>query len=395
MSDAERAAALAAAGNNVFRIPAHHVPFDLFSDVATSCMVPRDEIARDADPDELRAAIAPLAGEHHVAFGTKGRAVEQALVEALDVQPGAVVLAHGLFATTQAALGRRGTVLEDVPLAQPTGFADVDPDAVAARLAAGGVRLVYLELANNAVYGWPITSETMMKIREHCDRHDALLVVDAARPLANAAALDEPDLVAHARRVLSFAHAFTMSCAKEMLVPVGAVVGARDPAIAARVSQLVFSNGTSMAPVEPPGPRVDLRDGIRYTLGAPHIVRERLARVRELAAALAARAIAIAEPVTAHAVYVPIDRALVPAGDIPAMIALLGQLFVVAGVRAQVANGKRGPAIRLALPLATPVDAAAIAAGLAACFERIAERPVLRFLDGQLEAPYFRPLVRA
>ena len=399
MTESERREHLAEAGHNLFRLAHARVRFNLFSDVAERVLVPPPaQGPPEAAPDEIREALAPLTGDTHLALATKGRAAEIALVDSLELAGPPVVLTHGLFSTTQAALARRAAVLEDLRLAHTSGSADIDLDHLEERLARGGVQLVYLEVANNALFGWPLSHANVAAVRVACDRHGARLVLDAARPLANSAGLDHDDLVSSARRILSLAHAFTISCAKELLVPIGSVIGSPDAALIARACQQLFKLGTSMSPIDPPQQRADLRDGARYALGHPGLVRDRLAVARRLAAALRERGIDVVQPVAAHAVYLPIDRALVPAGDIAAMISLLSHLYVVAGVRAQIAGTRRGPALRLALPLFTTFDDGALrelVAGIAAFFARIDERTALRIPDGQLDVAYFRKLVPA
>lgn len=399
MSEADRRASLIEADHNVLRVPGARVPFDLFSDVPHRVLVPdADRRDEEASPEDVCAALAPLTGDARLALATKGRSAEAALVDALELAGPPVVLTHGLFSTTQTALARRGAVLEDLALAQPEGSASVDPGRLDERLAKGGVDLVYLELTNNALFGWPLAEANVAHVRASCDRHGARLVLDAARPLANAAGEDHTDLVAAARRVLALAHAFTISCAKELLVPIGSVLGSSDGALIARANMLLFRAGTSMSPIDPPQQRADLRDGARYALAHPELVRDRLAIVKQLAADLAARGLDIATPATGHAVYLMLDRTLLPAGDVAAMLGLMSHLYVVGGVRGQITNTRRGPAMRLAIPLCMTLDdrrRAELVAGVAAFVARIGERPALRVIDGQLDVPYFRKLAPA
>lgn len=396
MSETERRTWLADAGNNLFRLSGAHVPFDLFSDVPHRVLIPEPHRhAPDAVPDETYAELALLTGDARLALATKGRSAEIALVEALEIEGPLVVLTHGLFSTTQAALARRGAILEDLPCAQARGSCDVDLDWLDERLRKGGVRIVYLEVANNALFGWPLSFENVAAVRDACDRHGVMFIIDAARPLANSCASNETEVVSSARRLLALGHAFTISCAKELLVPTGSVIGSADAGLITRASQLLFKYGTSMSPIDPPQHRADLRDGARYSLTNPQLVVDRLALVRRVAAELRAKGIEIVEPVTAHAVYIPLDRALLPAGDIAAMISLLGHLYVVAGVRGQIANTKRGPALRLAFQLCSSYDDAAlgvVASGVAAFFTRTSELGALRVLEGQHEVSFFRKL---
>lgn len=385
-----RREALARAGHNPIRLPASAVPFDLFSDVPQRALV--DVAATEVDPDAVIAEFAPLTGDAALALATKGRAAEIALVDALELGAAPpVVLAHGLFSTTQAALARRGAILEDLAVAGD-GSADVDLGALEARLAGGGVALVYLEVANSAHCGAPLREANVAAVRALCDRHGARLLVDAARPLTNAAARGEADLVAAAARLLAHAHAFTISCAKECLVPTGAVVGSRDAALIGRATLALFRAGTSLAWIDPPEPRAALCAGVRHVLGAPALVTERLALVREVGRRLVARGVAIVEPVAAHAIFLPLDRALVPGGDVAAALAVLAHLYLVAGVRAQIIGTKRGPTIRLAFPLRSACDPEALAAGVAAALATLADRPQRALVDGQLDFAFFRRL---
>jgi tryptophanase len=254
------------------------------------------------------------------------------------------------------------------------------------------VHLVYLEIANNAWFGWPVSEANLAGVRAACDRHGAKLLLDAARPLANSYAFHDTDVVVRARRILALAHAYTISCAKEFLVPIGSIVASTDAGLIGRAWQALFKAGTSLSAIDPPQLRADLRDGARYALQHPEWVAERTALARGIAAGLVGAGVPAVQPVTAHAVYIPIDGALL-VGDVPALIGVLNHLYIMSGVRAQVATTKRGPAIRLALPLRAVIsadDIREVATGCAAFFSRIADRSALAPADGQVDVPYFR-----
>src|SRR5687768_12835834 len=137
MTEELRHQQLIKAGNNPLRLPGSEVQFDLFSDVPQRVLVP--EPARTSDdirPEDICEAAKPLTGAAKLAIATKGRGAENALVDALEVGASPVVLTHPLFSTTQAALTRRGAVLEALRIASE-GSSDVDIDALRERLARG------------------------------------------------------------------------------------------------------------------------------------------------------------------------------------------------------------------------------------------------------------------
>jgi tryptophanase len=379
---------LQAAGFNLLDLEPEATTLDFFSDaperspVAEVASAEATAVVEGARRPDLSALISALYGDAPVTFLTKGRAAELALVEALGLQR-PVVLTHGLFATTTRALTLGGAVIERLPTSRAPGTADLDLDQLRPRLAAAGAgALIWLEPANNTLAGWPLSLDHVARVRELCDHHGARLVFDATRVLTNGALLGV-NPVACARAMLALADAFTISCAKELLVPTGALVGARDAELIGRVSAIAFTHGTSLDRISA---QVALARGAQIVAAAPHLIARRNDKTRALAERLSRRGLAVVMPSGGHAVFVELARVAMPTMDVPQLFSLLGHLFAVSGVRAQIVpRGERPPLLRLALALERFGDGELdeAAAGVAAFMSSLDRAPKLRASPGQ------------
>ena len=168
-SRAEREALLAAVGFNVWNLDTADVEIDLFTDIPPRSFVSSVATAgvegatKDTREPDLSAAAQAVYGHARFVWTSKGRSAELALVAALDMKD-ALVLTHGLWRTTERALGLRGNRVELVPRARETGTANLDLSHLAARLAAGGVHSVFIEPANGQLAGWTIDLENVREI---------------------------------------------------------------------------------------------------------------------------------------------------------------------------------------------------------------------------------------
>jgi tryptophanase len=387
--------ALARAGWNPYRIEPADIAHHMFSDVGETIAVPavagpvRDAISAARGDADLAGALEPLCGAAHLAFLTKGRAAEIALVDALGLAK-PVVVTPGLFATTRRALARCGATIETLPLVPDTS--ELDLDSLRARLARGDVAIVYLEPANNALSARPLGIANVAAVRALCDAHHVRLLLDAPRLLTNAALCGERDLPAAARRMLELAHAFTIPCGKELLAPYGAIVGSTDASVIGKVAVESFQTGTSLGTLEPLALRVAIAAGFRYVWTHPELVIERGRQITSVREQLALRGIVVDGPPGSHAVFIPLPNEARPAAGVEAMIALVGQLYSVSGILAQLATDPSGtPLLRLALPLAHTIDPSAVADGVVELVRTTALTPRLVALPGQdATHPYFR-----
>jgi tryptophanase len=378
--------ALRAAGYNIIHLRHEDIAHDLFSDAHHDFPVP--EIARAGEPlwaathqhVDVESVLREVFGDFYFALTIKGRAAEMALVGALAVDA-PLVLTHGLFSSTMRALATRRARVEMLPLAAARGTADVDPLALAQRLAQGGVHLVYLEVANNGLCGWPVAEDKLAAVRRLCDAHGAQLWLDATRLLANCA-LSARDPWPAARRMLALSHAFTIAGSKEFLVPRGSLCASTDAALIGRAVMNVFQNGSGL---ESAADRSSFAAGLRHVAADPSSIVTRTALVKELAALLAERHVAVVQPAGAHAVFVEVPQALLARFGPLAPPVLLAQVFASAGVRCQPVKWGEQLCLRFALPTVRVQASAliAIADAIQLATEQLGEARALRPLPEQ------------
>jgi tryptophanase len=264
-----------------------------------------------------------------------------------------------------------------------------DVEWLGKRLAAGGVDMVYLEPANNGWGGWPLELESVREVRRACTRHGALLILDATRVFANCVALAVPPgaLVSAVQELTREAHGFTVSCGKELLVPIGGFAALPDLERQRRAYFQGLISGTLLESLEA---RSDLALGIEHITRHP----EELVVRRELLVALAQQLTGLGverlDPPGAHAVFVIVDPWV---NDGLSARSLEAHLYRVGGVRAQISHyplvGKH--LLRLALPLRTyrAEAVARVALAVRAAIERLAEAPRLAAIPGEHVHDFF------
>jgi tryptophanase len=200
---AERAAALEAAGWNLFAIHADDVLIDLLTDSGTGAMS-RDQWAAVQHGDESYAgspswyvflgAVQALFPFPHVIPTHQGRAAEKILFSVLGGE-GQIIPNNTHFDTTRANVEFTGA--EAVDLVIPEGRdpaalhpfkGNMDVGRLEALLAASGDRIpvVFVTVTNNSGGGQPVSLENLRAVRAVCDRYGTPLFLDACRFAENA-----------------------------------------------------------------------------------------------------------------------------------------------------------------------------------------------------------------
>jgi tryptophanase len=355
---AEREAAVAKAGYNLFQVDAQDVLIDLLTDSGTGAMS-RDQWAAIQRGDEsyagspsyyrFRDAVRELFPFEHIIPTHQGRAAEKIIFGALG-GPGKIVPNNTHFDTTRANVEYTGAEAVDLviaegrdPQAQHPFKGNMDVAALEALLAqrADDVPVVFMTITNNSGGGQPVSLANLRAVREVCDRYGKLLFLDACRFAENAWFIREreqgqgeravADIV---RDMAALADGMTMSAKKDPMGNIGGWLAMDDDELATRCRNLLILTegfptygGLAGRDLEA------LAQGLTEAVDHDYL-RYRITSTGYLGEALRKAGMPVLSPFGGHAVYLD-ARALLPHIDPLAYPgqALAVALYEVGGVR--------------------------------------------------------------
>ena len=355
----ERAAAIRAAGYNVFNLLARDVLIDLLTDSGTGAMS-RDQWAAIQHGDEsyagspswiiFRDAVTELFPFRHVIPTHQGRAAEKILFSVLG-GPGLVVPSNTHFDTTRANVEFTGAEAVDLVIAEGRdpaslhpfkGNVDIDAlDALIRERGAENIPVVMVTITNNSSGGQPVSLANLREVREVCDRHGLPLFLDACRFAENAWFIrerepgqSERDVADIVREMASLADGMTMSAKKDPLANIGGWLACNDDALAESCrNMLILTEGFPTYGGLAGRDLEAVAQGIREAVSHDYL-RYRIQSTAYLGEALHDSGVPVFMPIGGHAVYLD-ARALLP--QIPPLQypgqALAVALYEAGGIR--------------------------------------------------------------
>ena len=381
----ERERALKACGFNCELLPEDAIYVDLCTDSGVSALSTAQIAAGSGNEamepamgmaTEASRAFASLSTQYRKFFGfpylvptTQGRAAERIWAK-LHVKPGTVVPGNLLFPSTRMHIESNGGKVIDVigdgahNLQSEHPFkGDLDIEKLAAVFREHGpqqVSCIYIELGVNACGGHPVSLGNLKKVKAMAAGNRVPLFLDACRILENSYLVRQREAGCHDRSIREIvletcdsADGCTMSAMKDLLVPLGGMIGTRDLVSFHKATLQSFLDGA-----QPPASAMQMiATALEEILAADAYVTSRVEQVNYLWRRLRER-VPLVHPPAGHAVYIDLD-AFLPhvAPENHRAEALAAFLYYISGVRvtkgappapAQTARGIE--LLRLAVP---------------------------------------------
>ena len=356
---AEREAALARAGYNLFGLRGEEVLIDLLTDSGTGAMSSRqwaammdgdESYAGSSSFERFRDTVMRLTGLAEIIPTHQGRAAEHILFS-VTARKGQVVPNNTHFDTPRANVEFVGAEARDlvipegrVPSSEHPFKGNMDLEALEATIREVGVEripLVMMTVTNNSGGGQPVSLQNLRDVRKICDKYNLPFFLDACRFAENAwfIKLREPGQADRtpreiAQEMFSLVDGCTMSAKKDGMANIGGFLAVNDQEIARKARNLLiltegFTTYGGLAGYDMDAIAV----GLEEVLDEDYL-RYRIRSTAYLAEKAEAAGVPTVRPPGGHAVYLDAKALLthIPASQYPAQ-ALAVELYRVGGVR--------------------------------------------------------------
>jgi tryptophanase len=354
---AEREAALAKAGYNLFLLKAEDVLIDLLTDSGTGAMSSEqwagmmrgdESYAGGSSFYRFEETVQEITGLEYIIPTHQGRAAERILFGTM-LKPGDIVPNNTHFDTTRANVEYRRATALDLPSAEckqpelPCPFkGNIDLEALERLLAEQGdkVPLVMITVTNNSGGGQPVSMENIRRAQEICHRYGKPLFLDACRFAENSWFIKVRELgYEHktpqiAKEMFSYVDGCTMSAKKDGMANIGGFLALNDDTLAQQAKNMLiltegFPTYGGLAGYDLEAIAVGLHEALQEDY-----LRYRIRSVAYLGEYLTGDGVPIVQPPGGHAIYIDARAMLphIPPGEYPAW-ALSLVLYLEGGIR--------------------------------------------------------------
>ncbi len=354
-----RQAALEKAGYNPFLLRSDDVFIDLLTDSGTGAMSDRqwagimmgdESYAGARSWEHLQAVVQELTGMQYVLPTHQGRAAERILYSILGGK-GKIFISNTHFDTTRANIEYVGSEAIDIVCKEAgdvesysafKGNIDLEKlETLIEQHSTAVIAAVIMTVTNNSSGGQPVSMQNMRAVRQICDKHGLLMVIDGCRIAENSYyvkhredGFTDKTYKQIAQEMLNLGDAFIMSAKKDGMVNIGGLLTLKDEALSVKCKNLLIISegfttygglsGRDMEALAIGLDEVFDKDYLHYRIRSTAYLGEKL---RE-------KGVPVVWPIGGHAVYIDAQKlyANVPVEEYPGQ-ALVVDLYLKGGIR--------------------------------------------------------------
>jgi tryptophanase len=347
------------AGYNPFLLRSSDVFIDLLTDSGTGAMSDKqwagimigdESYAGARSWEHLEQVVKELTGMTYILPTHQGRAAERILYGILG-GPNKIFISNTHFDTTRANIEFTGAKAIDIiydeakdPEVDLPFKGNIDLEKLEKLIAEHGAKniaAVIITVTNNSSGGQPVSMANVKALRQICDAHKLLLVIDGCRIAENAyfikhreEAYKDNSYEDIAKEMLRLGDAFIMSAKKDGMVNIGGLLTLKDEALALKCKNLlIISEGFTTYGGLAGRDMEALAIGLTEVFDADYL-HYRIRSTAYLGENLKAKGIPVVWPIGGHAVYVDAKKlyAHIPVHEFPGQV-LACDLYVKGGIR--------------------------------------------------------------
>ncbi len=354
-----RLKALKMAEYNPFLLRAEDVFVDLLTDSGTGAMSDKqwsgimmgdESYAGARSWEHLKSVVQSLTGMEYILPAHQGRAAERILYSTIGGSD-KTFISNTHFDTTRANIEYTGAEAIDIVCKEADDVASFEPfkgnidlvklEQLIKERTPDSIAAVVMTVTNNSSGGQPVSMANMKAVRNICDKHHLMMVIDGCRIAENSYFVKQREKgyenksyneIAH--EMLNLGDAFIMSAKKDGLVNMGGLLTLKDKELAVKCQNLlIISEGFTTYG------GLSGRDMEALAIGLTEVFDEdylnyRIKSTAYLGEKLKEKGVPVVWPIGGHAVYIDAKKLYnqIPVEEYPGQT-LVADLYLKGGIR--------------------------------------------------------------